>query len=158
GEGPMGQSLRARAAERGLAGSVTFTGNVAHLEMPGLLAAMDAGVAPYVDAPDFYFSPLKIYEYMAAGLPVVASDAGDIATLVRDGETGLLCTPGDPASLSTALRRLVESPSLRGALSAAAGTEAARHTWLDNARVVAKLANTSAERLGGNASSEVAPA
>ena len=147
GEGPMDESLRARAGELGLAGSITFTGKVAHSDMPRVLAAMDAGVAPYLDAPDFYFSPLKIYEYMAAGLPVVASDAGDIATLVREGETGLLSTPGDPVSLSTALRRLVESPSLRRALSTAASAEAARHTWLDNARLVANLADSLAERV-----------
>ncbi len=141
GEGPMGETLRAHVAERGLRSAVTFTGSVDHSEMPDLLAAMDVGVAPYFDAPNFYFSPLKIYEYMAAGLPVIASDAGDIGSLVRDGETGLLCAPGDPVSLFTALHCLIEAPRLRAALSAAARAEAERHTWRENARVVAKLAS-----------------
>jgi glycosyltransferase involved in cell wall biosynthesis len=140
GEGPMGETLRERAAERGLSTAVTFTGAVDHSDMPHLLAGMDIGVAPYLDAPNFYFSPLKIYEYMAAALPVVASDAGDIGSLVRDGETGLLCTPGDAASLASALQCLIAAPRLRAALSVAARAEAERHTWRGNARVVAKLA------------------
>ena len=146
GEGPMGERLRIRAAEPDLAGSVTFTGNIVHADMPGVLAAMDVGVAPYLDAADFYFSPLKIYEYMASGLPVVASAAGDIPGLVRDGDTGLLCTPGDPVSLSSVLRRLVESHNLQYELGVAARTEAVRHTWLDNARFVANVARSAANR------------
>lgn len=146
GEGPMGEQLRAKVAELGQPGSVIFTGRVNHADMPALLAAMDVGVASYLDVPEFYFSPLKIYEYMASGLPVVASDAGDISRIIHDGESGLLSPPGDPVSLSGALRRLVESDSLRQALGGTARASVANHTWMANARVVASLAAGSATR------------
>ena len=140
GDGTEKEKLLADLSSRNLLDKAHFTGTVAHANVPGLLASMDVAVAPYPKLADFYFSPLKIYEYMAAGLPVVASDAGDIGGLVRDGETGLLCSPGDPLSLSSALHCLIEAPRLRAALSVAARAEAQRHTWRENARVVAKLA------------------
>jgi glycosyltransferase involved in cell wall biosynthesis len=127
---------------------VIFTGRVTHDAMPGLLGAMDIGVAPYLAVPDFYFSPLKLYEYMAAGLAVVASDAGEIGTLVRDGQTGLLCPPGDATALRGALRRVVNDAAVRARLGASARDEAERHTWRENARTVARLAADAARRRG----------
>jgi glycosyltransferase involved in cell wall biosynthesis len=140
GEGPQENALRGRVAGLGLEGAVAFTGRVPHDAMPGYLAAMDVAVAPYLPVPDFYFSPLKLYEYMAAGLAVVASAAGEITSLVRDGQTGLLCPPGDAAALSGALSRMASDPALRIRLGAAAREEAARHTWEENARAVVGLA------------------
>jgi glycosyltransferase involved in cell wall biosynthesis len=140
GEGPQGDALRARVASLDIGKDVIFTGKVTHDEMPELLAAMDVAVAPYVHVPDFYFSPLKLYEYMASGLAVVASDAGDIAALVRDGQSGLVCPPGDVAALCGALLRLAHDAGLRARLGAAARVEAERHTWSENARIVAHLA------------------
>jgi glycosyltransferase involved in cell wall biosynthesis len=54
-----------------------------------------------------------VIEAMAAGLPVVASDVGGLRELVRDGETGTLVPPGDPAVLANALRPLVADRELR---------------------------------------------
>ncbi|HLJ67321.1 MAG TPA: glycosyltransferase family 4 protein [Chloroflexota bacterium] len=140
GEGPMGNELRSQAGIRGLDDAVVFTGKVAHAEMPAILSAMDVGAAPYLSLPDFYFSPLKVYEYMAAGLPVVASDAGDIAALVRDGETGLLSPPADVAALAHQLRHLAADHQLRTRLGAVGRSEAERHTWQANARLVVEIA------------------
>jgi glycosyltransferase involved in cell wall biosynthesis len=139
GDGPQGDALRGQAARLGIDEQSIFTGKVAHQEMPALLAAMDVGVAPYARVPDFYFSPLKIYEYMAVGLAVVGSDAGEIAALVRDGQTGLMCPPEDAQALAGALRRLARDPGLRVQLGAAARAEAERYTWENNARSVASL-------------------
>lgn len=139
GEGPEGEALRQRAADLGISDATVFTGTVAHDEMPETLVAMDVGVAPYRQVPDFYFSPLKVYEYMASGRAVVASDAGEIASLVRDGQTGLLCPPGDAAAIANALVRLARDGNLRARLAAGARMEAESHTWLDNARAVADL-------------------
>src|SRR5439155_81035 len=75
--------------------AVTFTGAVDFDRIPALLAEMDVAVAPYPDLPDFYFSPLKVYEYMAAGRAVVASDIGMLPQLIEDGVSGLLYPPGD---------------------------------------------------------------
>jgi glycosyltransferase involved in cell wall biosynthesis len=140
GEGPQDAALRARAAALGLGPSVVFTGRVEHDAIPRYLAAMDAGVAPYLQVPDFYFSPLKLYEYMAAGLAVVASDAGEIAGLVHHEQTGLLCPPGDAGALAGTLLRLARDPAARARLGVAARAEAERHTWAGNARLVTDLA------------------
>jgi glycosyltransferase involved in cell wall biosynthesis len=142
GAGPYEAAARRRAGMLGLGAAAIFTGNVAHQEMPELLAAMDIGAAPYLEVPDFYFSPLKVYEYMAAGLAVVASDAGEIAALVRGGQTGLLCPPGDAGAMARVLLDLARTPALRARLGAAARAEAERHTWAANAATIVKHGNS----------------
>ncbi len=98
--------------------------------MPGLLASMNAAVAPYPQLTQFYFSPLKVYEYMAAGLPVVASRIGQLAELIQDGVNGLLCPPGDSVALAGALYRLYSKPELSARLGQAARATVLReHTW-----------------------------
>ncbi|MGH9147564.1 MAG: glycosyltransferase, partial [Vicinamibacterales bacterium] len=76
GDGPEREPVSAYLSTHKLLGATTFTGAVESTDVPGLLASMDVGTAPYSNRPDFYFSPLKVYEYMAAGLAVVASDLG----------------------------------------------------------------------------------
>jgi len=128
GEGPTRTDLEALAASLRLASRVRFTGAVPHAEMPGILAAMDIGVAPYTAQDGFYFSPLKVAEYLAAGLPVVASDQGDVREIV--GDAGLLVPPNDVAALAAALARLCREPDLRHTLSAAARLRARALDWL----------------------------
>jgi len=76
----------------------------------------------------FYFSPLKVAEYLAAGLPVVASDQGDLREIV--GDAGLLVPPNDSAALAAALTRLCQDPGLRQTLLAAARARAGALDWL----------------------------
>lgn len=91
---------------------------------------MDVGVAPYPTFDGFYFSPLKVYEYMAAGLPVVASRVGDLSELIQDGVDGFLVPPGDPAALAAALDRLRSDRGLRTRMGSAARLKVLRsHTW-----------------------------
>ena len=66
---------------------------------------------------------------MASGLPVIGVRAGGVQDLIRDGETGLLCAPGDEAALIAATRQLAEDATLRRTMGAAARQEAERHTW-----------------------------
>jgi glycosyltransferase involved in cell wall biosynthesis len=102
---------------------------------------MHVGLAPYAASDDFYFSPLKLYEYMAAGLAVVASRVGHLPEVVDDGRTGLLTPPGDAHALAGVLARLAASPEMRGALGAAARAEVlANRTWGQVARRVLDLA------------------
>src|SRR5262249_57748941 len=82
GDGPERTRIEADLAARGLLETSHLTGSVAPNQVPGLLASMDAAVAPYPDLSRFYFSPLKVYEYMAAGLPVVASRIGQLAQIL----------------------------------------------------------------------------
>ena len=137
GDGPARSALEAALAAGGARGTVEMTGAVAPAEVPGLLASMDAAVAPYPEQAGFYFSPLKLYEYMAAGLPVVASRIGPLTETIRDGVDGLLCPPGDAAALAAALLDLADRPGLRTALGRAARRAAlAEHTW---ARVAGRI-------------------
>jgi len=130
GEGPEREKLQSQALAADLGEAVLFTGAVAASDVPGLLASMDVAVAPYPKLSRFYFSPLKVYEYMAAGLPVVASRLGQLEKLIEDNVNGLLTAPGDAAELAVALERLRSTPALRTRLGKAARTSMLReHTW-----------------------------
>jgi glycosyltransferase involved in cell wall biosynthesis len=130
GDGPERENLVADLSARGLLNAAHFTGAVAPSEIPGLLASMTVAVAPYPAQTDFYFSPLKVYEYMAAGLPVVASDIGQLKSLIEDEVNGLLVPPSDPVALATALDRLRQDPSLANRLGQAARKVMMQnHTW-----------------------------
>jgi glycosyltransferase involved in cell wall biosynthesis len=130
GEGPERQRVVEDLCRRGLSGVAHLTGAVPPSEVPRLLAGMDAAVAPYPRLPRFYFSPLKVYEYMAAGLPVVASRLGQLEGLIRHGVNGLLCPPGDAAALAAALAGLRADPELRRLLGQTARASVLRHhTW-----------------------------
>lgn len=143
GDGPERPRLEELATLEGLAGLATFVGPVPYEQIPAYLAAMDVAVAPYRDADDFYFSPLKLVEYLAAGRPVVAAAVGDIAHCVRPGETGFLYPPGDDRALAEALARLLDDRRM-AARMALNGQDHVRafHTWEQNARVVIELAET----------------
>jgi len=130
GDGPGRAALVEDLGRRGLLDLAEFTGAVEPGEVPALLASVDAAAAPYPGLAGFYFSPLKVFEYMAAGLAVAASRIGQVDGVIRDGVSGLLCPPGDAAALAQALDRLRRDPELRAGLGRAArATVLERHTW-----------------------------
>ncbi|RAM36814.1 glycosyltransferase family 4 protein [Arthrobacter globiformis] len=121
GDGPGRQDLQRAAA--GLGVEAEFTGAVPPDAVPGLLHGCDAAAAPYpqpLPGQGDYFSPLKVYEYMAAGMPIVATAVGQIPSIVEDGRTGLLVPPGDASAFAAAFRRLGADAALRERL----GTQA----------------------------------
>lgn len=131
GDGPQGPELRGLAERVGA--DVEFTGAVAPETVPEFLAGCSIAAAPYPgtrDDGDQYFSPLKIYEYCAAGLPVVASRVGQVPHIIDDGVTGLLVEPSDPYALAEAIDGLAAAPLARAAMSSAARRAATeRHSW-----------------------------
>ncbi|MPV37421.1 glycosyltransferase family 4 protein [Georgenia subflava] len=131
GDGPEAEPLRRRATALGLGDAVTFTGAVSPVDVPGWLHRTDVACAPYpAGEGEGYFSPLKVYEYMAAGLPVVASAVGQLPAVVDHGRTGLLVPGSDPAALAVVLGVLAADPGMRERLGAAARAEmVAAHTW-----------------------------
>ncbi len=130
GDGPEREALEAQLADRQLQSVTHCTGAVPPDRIPALLATMDVAVAPYPASPDFYFSPLKVVEYMAAGLPVVVSDIGQLRHLVTHDVTGLRCPPGDEAALALALEQLWRSPARRDDLGRSARRYVlTHHTW-----------------------------
>jgi glycosyltransferase involved in cell wall biosynthesis len=136
GDGPMRADLEAETRRLGLQEAVTFVGNVSHEEVPRYLGLMDVAVAPYPVVEDFYFSPLKLFEYMAGGRAVVASRIGQVAEVITDGLTGLLYQPGDQEALIACIRRLRADERLRRELGQNARMACSMNTWRQNAERV----------------------
>lgn len=132
GDGPQRNEIVDLVEQLGLKDAITFAGSVPHAEMTDVLAAMDVATAPYPrwTAGEFHGSPMKIFEYMAAGRPIVAAALGQIGGIIADGKTGLLYPPGDDAALAAALDRMLADPRAAAAIGAAARDVAMReHTW-----------------------------
>jgi glycosyltransferase involved in cell wall biosynthesis len=143
GDGPLRHIVDQAICEHGLGDRVRFAGLVPHAEMPAYLAACDVLVSPHgrqADGGEFFGSPTKLFEYMAAGRPIVASAVGQIAETLLDDETALLVPPDDPVALCQAIVRLVDDPDLRARLAEGARRSAEQHhTWRQNAeRVLAR--------------------
>lgn len=144
GDGPLRRELERDVRERRLEDAAVFTGSLPHEEVAALIRHFDVALAPYPRPEhDFYFSPLKLFEYMACGVPVVAAGLGQISEIVRDGETGLLYPPDEPDALVEACHRLLSDPDLRRRLGSAAAKEVRdRYTWDHNAKRVSALAQS----------------
>jgi glycosyltransferase involved in cell wall biosynthesis len=128
GDGPE-RAAAARAAEG--VPSIIFTGAIPHADLPAHLAAADIGVAPFeVERHPplqlgFFWSPLKVFEYMASGLPVVAPRLPRLQSLIAHGQEGLLYDADVPGALEAALTELADA-GRRKALGAAARARAVR--------------------------------
>ncbi len=142
GDGPLRGRLERDFQERDVAEHVRFTGAVDHREVAALTSQLDVALAPYAPLDHaFYFSPLKLFEYMGAGVAVVASRIGQIAQVIDDGTTGVLVAPGDLSALIDACERLIRDPAGRARLGrAAAAAVRSGYTWDRNAERVAALA------------------
>lgn len=125
GDGPERDNLEQKAAELGI--DVEFCGAIAPEDMPTYLAGASIGVAPYPENQE-YFSPLKVYEYMAAGLAVVASEIGQIPEVLRG--VGVLVPPSDTTALTQAIDALAHSPELAAHYGELARKRAVdKHSW-----------------------------
>jgi glycosyltransferase involved in cell wall biosynthesis len=121
GDGPERAALEAVGAN--------VTGAVPHAQVPKLLATAAIGLAPYASDAPGYFSPLKLFEYLAAGLAVVAGDIPGVSETVGR-EQAVLVRPGDAAALAAAVSELARDGSKRARLAAAGrALVAAHHTW-----------------------------
>lgn len=128
GDGPQARDLRAQAGELGL--EVDFRGAVPPEQVPDHLAGTAIGVAPYPELGEGqqYFSPLKVLEYLAAGLPVVASRVGQVPALLED--VGVLVPPSRPDLLAAAIDELAGDPARRADLGRRGRRRAEeRHSW-----------------------------
>jgi glycosyltransferase involved in cell wall biosynthesis len=142
GDGQLRRDLERDFSKRGLRDCAVFTGSMLHEQIPAVIRQFDVALAPYPKSDhDFYFSPLKIFEYMACGVPVVAANLGQIPEIVTDGKTGLLYPAGDLDALTSCCDKLLRSSKLRIALGRAASKRVhARYTWDQNAERIIELA------------------
>jgi glycosyltransferase involved in cell wall biosynthesis len=123
--------LQALAARLGVESRVTFTGHLPPSDVPGVLARADILALPNPASAisTHATSPLKLFEYMAAGKAIVASNLPAIREVLTHDVNALLVTPGDPGALAAAIRRLAGDPLLRETLAAAARTVVAEYSW-----------------------------
>ncbi len=136
GDGPVIADLTALAVRLGLAARVTFTGLVQPADVPAIVTGFDIALQPSATP---YASPLKIFDYMAAGCAIVAPDQPNIAEILAHEQTALLFQPG---GMWAALERLIGEPALRRRLGAAARAELEHrnYTWSGNAARVTEFA------------------
>jgi glycosyltransferase involved in cell wall biosynthesis len=144
GDGMRMGEVKAILSQAGVMNRCVLTGIVPQTEGADYLAACDILVSPQIPNPDgtpFFGSPTKLFEYMAMGKAITASDLDQIGEVLEHEKTALLCVPGDADSLSAALRRLTEDKNLRRVLGENAREEVIRHyTWrIITERIVGKL-------------------
>jgi glycosyltransferase involved in cell wall biosynthesis len=123
--------LKALAERLGIGDRVTFTGLVEPSRVPELLrsASVLALPNPASAISTRFTSPLKLFEYMAAGRAIVASDLPSIREILHNGVDALLVEPGDANALAGAVRRLLAEPSLAARLARAASEAAPEYSW-----------------------------
>lgn len=142
GDGPLRAELVRSFKQRGLSKQVVFTNALMHEDVPAVLRQFDLALAPYPKHDhDFYFSPLKLFEYMACGVPVVAADLGQISEVVVHGRTGWLYPAGNLTALAAGCAKLLGDGQLHEKIGRAAAELAKRkYTWDHNSAYVVKLA------------------
>jgi glycosyltransferase involved in cell wall biosynthesis len=110
---------------------VTFTGLIPPVEVAARLRQADVLVLPNpasVISSEFT-SPLKLFEYMASGRPIVASDLPSLREVLRDGENALLVEPGNPQALTAGVARIKNDPALGRRLAERAMEDVRQFTW-----------------------------
>jgi glycosyltransferase involved in cell wall biosynthesis len=147
GEGPLRSTIAERAAALGVTSSVTMLGAVHHDAVPEVVRGFDVALAPYPElGHQFYFSPLKLFEYFASGVPVVASDVGQIAQIInanagagRD-EVAILTPPGDVGAMAAACCSLLRDRKRAYEMGMTGASLVREHfTWDRNAEQVLSL-------------------
>jgi len=133
GDGQTMPRVREIVEKQGIGASCRFTGLVPQEDGPVYMAACDILVSPHVPNPDgtpFFGSPTKLFEYLAMGKPVIASELDQIAQLLTHEHDAVLVPPGDIAALADAILALVDDPECCKRLGEAArATALQRHTW-----------------------------
>jgi glycosyltransferase involved in cell wall biosynthesis len=135
GEGPLGPSLQQQAAALGLGDRFRFAGFVR--DVPRALAALDLSVFPSL----WEGTPLTAFEALAAGKPIVATDADGLVDILTDGEDAQIVPKRDAAALARAMIELIDDPGRRARMAARARETGKRY---DIAAFVRKM-----ERLYG---------
>jgi glycosyltransferase involved in cell wall biosynthesis len=123
--------VRGLARRLGLEERITFTGLVPPMSVAGLLEKATILVLPNLPSAtsSTFTSPLKLFEYMAAGRAIVASDLPALREILRDGGNALLVPAGDPDALAAAIRRLLDDEALTERLSRQAFADAREFGW-----------------------------
>jgi len=152
GSGPDDlERLKWVASESGAADRVRLLGPLGPEEAKEHLYRARVAAIPLAGTGHFQHStsPIKLFEYMASGTPVVASDLPALREILTDGENALLVTPDDPAALADGLRRVLDDEALARRLAERAYEDVQRYTWDARASAIAAFASEVLEAGGG---------
>jgi glycosyltransferase involved in cell wall biosynthesis len=149
----------ARVRAEGVAPNVTLHGFVPPARLGALYAAFDVLLMPFpregvraMGGSDTsrWCSPMKMFEYMASGVPMIASDLPVLGEVLADGDNALIAPAADPAAWQAALERLLADPALRVRIATRAQDELRReHTWTARAERVMRGLGLDASPAGG---------
>lgn len=108
-----------------------FLDRVPNSEVPCVMKACDVCTIPWprTEFSAYYTSPLKLFEYMAAGIPIVASDLPSMREILRHDENACLVDPGNPAALAEGIRSLLSDRNRAEHLAQTARQDVKTHTW-----------------------------
>ena len=145
GDGPLRDEVRALGA--GLAGRFITPGAVAYNEVPLYLALASVGIAPFNPAAHealrlfgFYWSPLKIFEYMAMSLPTITIDVPPLDQIIRAGVDGLLYPAGDVTAIRDCLTALLADPARAATMGASARQRVVeKYSWQEHCRALEEI-------------------
>jgi glycosyltransferase involved in cell wall biosynthesis len=144
GDGEEASAVRSLLDRNGAMEAAYFAGMVRRAQAPRFMAAADVLVSPHAKVHRFIGSPIKVFEYMASGKPIIATRVAQLEEILSDGETALLVPPEDPVAMADALKRLYDDRELGQRLGANARAVAgAEHSW--EARMAALLDGSPAE-------------
>jgi len=134
---------KAQAEKLGIASRVTFTGLLEPPKVREQLARATVLVLPNLESTisSRFTSPLKLFEYMAAGKPIVASDLAALREVLVADENAVLVRPGSAPELAAGIRRLVEDPVFAARLSARATADVLEYSWDHRATRLESLLN-----------------
>jgi len=134
GDGPLRSWIEMEISRLGMEENFILTGAVSREKVPHYIAAMDVALAPYPPGGATYFSPLKVFEYMAMARPVVATDRGQCVELLKNG-AGVVLPPGAPEAWALTLKDLLNNPEMCSSMGNRARQRVLAHyTWNDNVR------------------------
>jgi glycosyltransferase involved in cell wall biosynthesis len=142
GDGHLSEEMKTIVCRDGVEESVTFTGLVPYKLVPSYLSACSILVSPHqnmFDGSTFFGSPTKLFEYMATGKGIVASDVGQMSEVLKNNINAILVPPGDVRFLEEEICRLANDEALRKRLGQRAREDVLlNYTWLKNVERVTK--------------------
>jgi len=143
GDSELRHTYEQIARRRNLDKYITFTGVIPYTKVPKYLAACDILVSPQIpiiNGVDYHQSPVKIFEYMAMGKPVIASNLGQIGRILKHEETALLVEPRNIDQLTKGILRLIDDKKLAEKLAKRTREEVIKNfTWQKNAERIISL-------------------
>ncbi|MEM2768828.1 MAG: glycosyltransferase family 4 protein [Candidatus Pacearchaeota archaeon] len=140
GEGKELGNLKRLTKELKLEERVKFLGHIPHEQVPIYLSRSKLGILSNIEKSNSLFtSPLKLFEYMALGLPIIASDIPPFREILTHGENAYLVEPENPKALAEGMRYLIENPQIAQSLSSKAKQKAMNYTYSIRAKKIKEI-------------------